>query len=207
MFSLSLSIIKKNMNLTGKAEGENWCIEQHSNTNHFYDTYLPYRFHLQMVAQAYEDFKHLLPKELIVTEESFGHGSYEKVDITHHTIRMACWGHDLIEDTRTSYNDVYNKLGVYVANIVYAVSNEKGKTRAERANDKYYEGIRETPGAVFVKLCDRISNVQYSKMTKSRMFEMYKKENDKFMICLGRVHQNDSPYEEMYQYLINLFNN
>lgn len=187
-------------------EGSDWCIKQHVNTNHFYDTYLPYQFHLQMVAQVYEDFKHLLPKDLIVTEESFGHGSYEKVDITHQVVNMACWGHDLIEDTRTSYNDVVNKLGVFVANIVYAVSNEKGKTRADRANDKYYEGIRETPGAVFVKLCDRIANVQYSKMTKSRMFEMYKKENDKFMLCLGRVYQNDGPYEEMYQYLINLFN-
>ena len=117
---------------------------------------------------------------------------------------MACWGHDLIEDTRTSYNDVNSKLGVHVADIVYAVSNEKGKNRKERANDKYYEGIRETLGAVFVKLCDRIANVQYSKMTKSRMFEMYKKENIDFMIKLGREVGN--PYEEMYQYLINLFN-
>jgi (p)ppGpp synthase/HD superfamily hydrolase len=197
------------MNLVGGKyfnEGEYWCIEQHSNTNHFYDTYLPYQFHLQMVAQVYEDFKHLLPKNLITIEEEEYPNSWVLSDITHRVVRMACWGHDLIEDTRTSYNDVNSKLGVQVADIVYAVSNEKGKNRKERANDKYYEGIRETPGAVFVKLCDRIANVQYSKMTKSRMFEMYKKENDKFMLCLGRVYQNDGPYEEMYQYLINLFN-
>ncbi len=36
------------------------------------------------------------------------------------------------------------------------------------------------------------------------MFEMYKKENINFMIKLGRKVGN--PYEEMYQYLINLFN-
>lgn len=195
------------MNLVGGKyfnEGEYWCIEQHSNTNHFYDTYLPYQFHLQMVAQVYEDFKHLLPKNLITTEEECRHNDWVLVDITERTVRMACWGHDLIEDTRTSYNDVNSKLGVQVADIVYAVSNEKGKNRKERANDKYYEGIRETPGAVFVKLCDRIANVQYSKMTKSRMFEMYKKENIHFMMKLGREVGN--PYEEMYQYLINLFN-
>jgi (p)ppGpp synthase/HD superfamily hydrolase len=113
------------------------------------------------------------------------------------------WGHDLIEDCRVSYNDVKNKLGQEAADIVYAVSNEKGKTRAERANDKYYEGIRNTPGAVFVKLCDRIANVQYSKMTKSRMFEMYKKENDNFITKLGG---NDIPYSEMVEGLKNLFN-
>jgi len=196
------------MNLVGGKyfnEGEYWCIEQHSNTNHFYDTYLPYQFHLQMVAQVYEDFKHLLPKNLITLEEEEYPNSWILSDITHRVVRMSCWGHDLIEDTRTSYNDINAKLGVQVADIVYAVSNEKGKSRKERANDKYYEGIRETPGAVFVKLCDRIANVQYSKMTKSRMFEMYKKENINFMVSLGRQVGND--YEEMYQYLINLFNN
>jgi hypothetical protein len=33
-----------------------WCIEQHQNTNHFYDTYLPYEFHLRMVAKVAKDF-------------------------------------------------------------------------------------------------------------------------------------------------------
>ena len=42
-------------------------------------------------------------------------------------------------------------------------------------------------------------------MTKSRMFEMYKKENIDFMVSLGR--QVGNPYEEMFQYLINLFEN
>lgn len=166
-------------------ELENWCVEQHKNTNHFYDTYLPYLFHLQMVVQVFEDFKHLLPKDLITTEEEEYPNSWVFVDITKHTIRMSCWAHDTIEDTRTSYNDVKSRLGVYVADIVYAVSNEKGKTRKERANDKYYEGIRNTKGAVFVKLCDRIANVQYSKMTKSSMFAKYKEENPNFISKLG----------------------
>jgi (p)ppGpp synthase/HD superfamily hydrolase len=167
---------------------QQWCIEQHHNTNHYYDTYLPYEFHLRMVYQAAQDFIHLVDGEMMFKQSCL----------------LATWGHDLIEDCRVSYNDVKEHLGQEAADIVYAVSNEKGKTRAERANDKYYEGIRNTPGAVFVKLCDRIANVQYSKMTKSRMFEMYKKENINFMIKLGREVGN--PYEEMYQYLINLFN-
>jgi (p)ppGpp synthase/HD superfamily hydrolase len=170
-----------------------WCIEQHQKTNHFYDTYLPYEFHLRMVAHAANQHIKLI--------ESSVEGDIVEAK---ETIILAAYGHDLIEDTRTSYNDVKSVLGESAADIVYAVSNEKGKTRKERANDKYYEGIRNTPGAVFVKLCDRIANVQYSKMTGSRMFEMYKKENIDFMIQLGREVGN--PYEPMFQYLINLFN-
>jgi len=138
-----------------------WCIDQHKKTNHFYDKYLPYEFHLRMVVQVCKDFIHIPERQ------------WDELGI-------ACWGHDLIEDTRVSYNDCKSVLGEYVADIIYAVSNEKGKTRAERANDKYYEGIREIEGASFVKICDRIANVQYSKMTGSKMFEMYKKESKHF---------------------------
>ena len=32
-----------------------WILEQHKNTNHYYDKYLPYEFHLRMVVQVFED--------------------------------------------------------------------------------------------------------------------------------------------------------
>jgi hypothetical protein len=37
-----------------------WVLEQHSSTNHMYDKYIPYEFHLRMVVNVYERFKHLL---------------------------------------------------------------------------------------------------------------------------------------------------
>jgi len=185
---------------------EKWCIEQHKSTNHFYDTYLPYEFHLRMVNQVALDFKHLLDD----TKDYFTGEKYRGPCQDQVTLQTAClratFGHDLIEDCRVSYNDVKNHLGQEAADIIYAVTNEKGKNRSERANDKYYEGIRNTPGAVFVKLCDRIANVQYSKMTKSRMFEMYKKENMNFETMLGRFTDNKD-LEPMFQYLYNLFEN
>ena len=148
-------------------EKVDWIFEQHRLTNHYYDKYLPYEFHLNMVAKVCEDFSYLI-----------SHSQRE-------TVKLAAYGHDLIEDTRTSYNDVKEVLGEEVANIIYAVSNEKGKNRKERANDAYYKGIRAIPFAVYVKLCDRIANIQYSKLTKSRMFEMYRDENADFIIRLG----------------------
>ena len=179
----------------GNEDQIKWCIEQHNKTNHMYDTYLPYEFHLRMVAQAANDFIHLVP------DSSNG-------EITRReTITMAAYGHDLIEDTRVSYNDVKEVLGIQAADIIYAVSNEKGKNRKERANDKYYEGIRNTPGAVFIKLADRIANVQYSKMAKSRMYEMYEKENDNFLTSLGFAVGRAHPLGEMCHYLETLFDN
>lgn len=180
-----------------------WCIDQHTKTNHMYDTYLPYEFHLRMVNQVAVKFKNLLDntKDLSTGKEYLGFPFQKTLQST---CLLATWGHDLIEDTRVSFNDVSSCLGQEVAEIVYAVTNEKGKTRKERANSKYYEGIRNTPGAVFVKLCDRIANVQYSKMTKSRMFEMYKKENDEFEKELGR-HTEYKNLEPMFNYLSELF--
>ena len=163
-----------------------WCIDQHKQTNHMYDTYLPYEFHLRMVGTVALEYGHLLEMKLL------------------NDVILAAYGHDLIEDTRVSYNDVKSVLGPVAADIIYAVTNEKGKNRKERANERYYEGIRNTSGAVFVKLCDRIANVQYSKMTKSRMFEMYKKENDEFMVSLGFDDTNQHPYFKMFSYLVEL---
>jgi (p)ppGpp synthase/HD superfamily hydrolase len=173
---------------------KNWCIEQHRNTNHMYDTYLPYEFHLRMVANVAEKYKYLLSDD----------PHFDIVSLRDACMRAA-WGHDLIEDTRTSYNDVKNHLGQEAADIIYAVTNEKGRTRKERANAAYYKGIRETPGAIFVKLCDRIANVQYSKMTGSRMFEMYRKENADFIQELGWFGDVTDPNYELFCELQDLF--
>lgn len=139
-----------------------WCVQQHIDTNHKYDGYLPYEFHLRMVDAVRQEFVELIPNRWS-------------------EMQVACYGHDLIEDCRVTYNDCRHNLGEYVAEIIYAVSNEKGKNRKQRANDKYYAGIIATPGALFVKMCDRIANVRYSKMTNSRMLQMYKEENEAFM--------------------------
>lgn len=167
----------------------NWCIKRHKDTNHYYDEYLPYEFHLRMVAGVCEEFHSLVYNDL-------NYPAYRK-------LQLACYGHDLIEDARVSYNDVKNMLGFIVAEIVFALSTDRGRTREERANDDYYELIRNTSGATFVKLCDRIANVRYSKLTKSDFFYKYKKENDNFQSKLGRG--TNVTLEPMFQYLEDLF--
>lgn len=105
--------------------------------------------------------------------------------------------HDSIKDARLTYNDVKSELKlcglsenqVFIGSeIAYALTNEKGRTRAERANEKYYGGIRSTKYAPMVKYADRIANLRFSVMNAIeheseeciRKAKMYIKEMDHF---------------------------
>lgn len=95
--------------------------------------------------------------------------------------------HDTIEDARLTYNDVKEIAKRYMPNydravyIVYALTNEKGRNRHERANDKYYQGIRETLYAPLVKAADRLANYTYAKSVHSKMEKCYQEEMKDFV--------------------------
>lgn len=97
--------------------------------------------------------------------------------------------HDTIEDARLTYNDVRIIAENYMtdgqayraAEIVYALTNEKGRNRHERANDKYYQGIRECKYAPLVKAADRLANYSYAKSVHSKMEKCYQREMKEFV--------------------------
>lgn len=152
----------------------------HASVNHAYDRIRPYGFHLDMVVNWVRKYI----EEVCVSEQ----------DIL--PIYFAAFYHDSIEDARLSYNDVMkiakelmDEEQAYLATeIVYALTNEKGRNRAERANEKYYAGIREIPYAPFVKLADRLANTSYafSKGTADslRMSKVYREELPGFLEAL-----------------------
>lgn len=140
-----------------------WARQKHEETNHLYDG-KKYEVHLWQVVDIAKMFIHYIPvdkREVVIA---------------------ACWLHDTIEDCRVTYNDVKAEFGEEVAEIVYALTNEKGKTRKERANSKYYDGIISTPYADFVKICDRIANRKYSLETNGKMLSKYLEEANGFML-------------------------
>jgi len=139
-----------------------WILQQHKRVQQKYDD-LPYHIHLQDVVKFIKKYKYLIP------EEDFDN------------VLIAGWGHDIQEDTGCTYNDIVKALGKIPADIIYAVSNEKGHNRKERANDKYYDGIRENNLALYVKLCDRLANLTFSKHHgHTDMYKTYQKENEYF---------------------------
>jgi len=153
-----------------------FAIEAHNKVNHLYDG-KPYSVHLSMVVGYFYELIEFVPTDL------------------RSKVLDACWLHDTIEDCRLTYNDILQVAGSDVADIVYAVTNEKGKNRKQRANDTYYKGIRETPGAIFVKLFDRLANVRYSKVTLSNMLAVYSKEQDGFIQSLFPDNMPDHYYK------------
>jgi hypothetical protein len=78
--------------------------------------------------------------------------------------------------------------------IVYALTNDKGRTRAERAGEKYYRGIRETPYAPFTKLAYRLANITYSSAgnnaANQHMKSVYRKELPHFMEAISTNNED-----------------
>ena len=149
--------------------------------NQTYGKDLPYGFHLDMVAQEAREFGHLVcAADGDVVPMMFG-----------------AYYHDSIEDARLTYNDVMKvargfmdgSQALMATEIVYALTNDKGRTRAERAGEKYYAGIRETPYAPFMKLCDRVANITFScsgaDADNLRMKEIYKQEVPHFLTAIN----------------------
>jgi (p)ppGpp synthase/HD superfamily hydrolase len=135
----------------------------HGVTLHMYDGVTYHEGHLTRVAGIAQRFINWIPEEV------------------RDTVLAACWLHDVIEDARVTYNDVKQLFGEDVAELVYAVTNEKGRVRKDRANHKYYHGILNTPYATFVKLCDRIANIEAGKEKGNSMIDAYRKEHAHFV--------------------------
>lgn len=156
--------------------------------NQKYANMLPYSFHLKCVEAQGEKFLHL------ITEDNYKDfkqrhifnpaNSYSQGVLYVDVVKLALCGHDIIEDGRFTYNDVKelaselgnSVAGKMVADIVYCVTDEKGKTRKERKSDKYYKELSENKLAVFVKLADISANTLFSKLTGSSMYDKYKSE-------------------------------
>jgi (p)ppGpp synthase/HD superfamily hydrolase len=180
-----LQIIEKNHALKERIRQS--AHELHSSVNQIYGDVHPYGFHLDMVVGHVCNFGHL-----VCTNDD---------DVM--VLIFGGYYHDSIEDARLTYNDVMNiartmlseEQAIKATEIVYALTNDKGRTRAERAGERYYLGIRQTPYAPFVKLCDRLANITYSCTghdgpTNRRMKAIYKQELPHFLEALD-PHSTD----------------
>ena len=165
----------------------------HEAVNQKYDHVLPYGFHLKMTASYVSRYGYLVANS--------------ETDVL--VLYAAAYLHDTIEDARLTYNDIIQFISDFceehpsgsemnmlqikeeVPEIVYALTNEKGRNRRERANELYYLGIRKTKFAPFVKMCDRLANIHYSVMffLSNRMLNVYRAEYPGFirLINVGAV--------------------
>ena len=172
----------------------------HESVNQHYDKKHPYGFHLDMVADSVFKYGHLVCQQ--------------EADVL--PLFFAAYYHDSIEDARMTYNDVTKAARLFMnddqaymaAEMVYALTNDKGRTRAERAGERYYQGIRETPYAPFLKLADRLANITYSfthsNDSNHHMKDVYKEELPHFLEAINA--HNDDPHFVLPQEMIDHIN-
>lgn len=137
-------------------------VKYYASIKHAGQTYsngLPYTHHLAQVEQVVRRFDLSIP-------------IYE---VSKHKMLEAAWLHDVIEDTGTKRKEIAEMFGETVATLVWAVSNEPGENRKIRHALTYPKTLK-TPGAVFLKLCDRIANVEAG----GKLVQMYRDEHDTF---------------------------
>lgn len=177
----------------------------HEDVNQTYDGVHPYGYHLDMVAENVKRYgSEIIENPADVAAVIFG-----------------AYFHDSIEDARLTYNNVLKEAKELVgeerarmaAEIAYALTNEKGRTRAERANAVYYQGICTTPYAPMVKLADRLANTEYScrgsNSENQLMREVYVTEMPHFIQAISQGDKDDPRLKlppKMLEALTELFN-
>jgi (p)ppGpp synthase/HD superfamily hydrolase len=161
--------------------------EEHSKAGTEYDGQC-YSVHLHMCADTFGCFFPLIE---------------EKSNTELENILTAIYLHDILEDCPIHYSKIVEEFNVPVADMVYNVTDELGKNRKERAI-KTYPKIACCPNSLFVKLCDRIANTEYSKKTNSGMLNLYRNEWKSFMENLLIPSRMSGPYRPMIIYLESL---
>ncbi len=169
----------------------------HASVNQNYDQVHPYGYHLDMVAKLVQRYGYYVCSD--------------EADVL--PLLFGAYYHDAIEDARRTYNDVLRtarqfmdeEQALLAAEIVYALTNDKGRTRAERAGERYYQGIRSTPYAPLVKLADRLANATYSfrhlnekndfSGLNAQMREVYRREMPHFLQSITVPDTDDLRYQ------------
>jgi len=162
--------------ITEFADVLQFAAKQHQRVGQQYQHH-PYSFHLQQVVNVLQAAQNLTGSEIS------------------EVIVQAAICHDVLEDTGLTYNDLSRVVGVVVADVVYDVTNELGKNRADRA-ERTYPKIAANPAAIVVKLADRIANTEFSRDSDSSMWRKYVAEYPRFRHCLYQFWQFES-YPEM----------
>lgn len=74
----------------------------------------------------------------------------------------AAYLHDTIEDTGTSYSRLAELFGSSIANIVYALTNDKSVEKKNKADYLASKMAGMPPDILLIKLCDILANVSDS---------------------------------------------
>lgn len=99
---------------------------------------------------------------------------------------VAGYLHDTMEDAGLSYNKIKRAFGIIVAEMVFCVTDELGRTREEKKR-KTLPKTAGNKSAIILKLADRIANV-----SQGGKNDMYVKEYPDFKEALFNEDHTDA---------------
>jgi hypothetical protein len=171
-----LSVLMQDETDTLVKKARKFFIAAHNSCNSRYDG-KPYSHHLSQVIDEFNRYKHLIP------EADWDH------------VESELWGHDCIEDTPLTFNDVKKEMGHDIAMGCWSMTNDQGRNRDERNSFAYYTRLAEDRFGEFKKLCDRLANTRNSVARGHSMGEKYKTEYESFK---NKLNTNGDKYAEMW---------
>lgn len=158
-----------------------FCLLRHHKVRQSYDRY-PYWYHLNKVSKMTERFSRLINNPI--------------------EAKIVAYGHDLIEDTRLTFNDIVKLFGIRIANSIYACTELRGKNRNERHGPEYYKLLKQDELGRFVKLCDIAANMERGLETGSSMLNKYI--NELPHIKKELITGPDDPFIPIFNHLENI---
>jgi (p)ppGpp synthase/HD superfamily hydrolase len=111
-------------------------------------------------------------------------------------VSEAAWLHDVCEDTSTTSDEIEERFGERIGELVELLTDKKGKNRVER-HLRTYPMIRRDPDAILIKLADRRHNQARSIEYGERWALMYYREYLYFKFALYNPGQFMSLWNEL----------
>jgi (p)ppGpp synthase/HD superfamily hydrolase len=72
----------------------------------------------------------------------------------------AGWLHDTIEDTETTHDELAQKFGARVADLVLEVTDDMSLPKQQRQQKQIEDAPHKSPEAKLIKIADKISNIR-----------------------------------------------
>ena len=103
---------------------------------------------------------------------------------------IQAFGHDLLEDTDATYNEISQRFGKVNADGIQALTKNKNLSHDERVGDSLARILQEPPETACVKMADRICNISniHPKWGKEKHQE-YLQESRVILETLGGVNE------------------